>query len=270
MSESCSNQTYATAFEGAALIYARNFERLISIAHAVEERPFSAGIWQHFPQRRKWYPTTDEFYVLQGDPQGVLDAIAGSNAGPDQVIDVIGLDPVQDDAAYRAAGYERDSVEILMDRPITPADAHIADDPRVVGALTDAQIDRLAEVWNQGRTANGYRPILPAHNTTLGLVQRYVELDGVPAAYGRAIAIDGDALLADVNAFPGFRRQGLGRAVMLALHSGLARLGANRVVLTSTAMGLPLYEQLGYRRLAEDWIYATPRREAPAGPDAGA
>jgi GNAT superfamily N-acetyltransferase len=156
---------------------------------------------------------------------------------------------------YRAAGYRCDGVEILMDRPITLDDASLSEDPRLVDILTDEQMRKLAEVWNNGRNANDYQPILPAHNTAPGLVQRFVEIDGEAAAYGRAMIVGNDALLCDVNAFPRFRRRGLGRAIMQSLHAGLARAGAARVVLTATEMGLPLYEQLGYRTLAQDWIY---------------
>lgn len=250
-----SDFSYRTVYDGAARIYAENFQALLSIVQPVEARPFPLGIWQHFPNRRKWYRTTDEFYVLQGDPLAVLDAIRATHVGPDNVIEVIGPDPAQDDPVYRSARYHCDGVEILMDRPATPADADISDDPRVVETLTDEQISALAHVWNYGRDANGYQPIIPAHNSAPGLVQRYIELDGEPAAYGRAMIVGGDALLLDVNAFPGFRRRGFGRAIMHGLHAGLARAGATRVVLTATEMGLPLYEQLGYRTLAQNWVY---------------
>ncbi|MEZ4506599.1 MAG: GNAT family N-acetyltransferase [Thermomicrobiales bacterium] len=249
------DRPYLTAYDGAARIYAENFAALLSIVQPVETRPFPPGIWQHFPNRRKWYRTTDEFYVLQGNPEAVLEAIRAAGAGPDLVIDVIGPDPAQDDPVYQRAGFHCDDVEVLMDRPITSADADRPDDPRVVATLTDRQIEKLAESWNSGRTANGYQPIRAAHNTAPGLVQRFIEIDGEAAAYGRAMIVDGEALLTDVNAFPGFRRRGLGRAIMESLHSGLARAGATRVVLTATEMGLPLYEQLGYRTLAQDWIY---------------
>lgn len=248
---------YDVAFGGAARVYAEHFQALLSIVQPVETRPFAVGIWQHFPGRRKWYPTTDEFYVLQGDPAAVIRAIRSAAAGPHHVIDSIGTDPGSDDPVYRAAGYRLDSVEILMERQTTAEDLDRADDPRVVPTLTDAQIERLAEVWNAGRTANGYQPITAAHNTYPGLVQRFIEIDGVPASYGRALVIGNDALLTDVNTFPAFRRQGLGRAIMDALHAGIAREGGQRVVLTSTEMGLPLYRQLGYRTLAEDWIYVS-------------
>jgi hypothetical protein len=250
-----SESSFATAYGGAARIYAESFAPLIAIVQPVETRPFPLGVWQHFRNRRKWYRTTDEFYVLQGDPEGVIAAIRSTDAGPHQVIDVIGPDPSCDDPVYRSAGYHCDEVEILMDRPIVPEDAATPDDPRVVASLTDAQIAKLAEVWNNGRAANGYQPILPAHNSAPGLVQRFIEIDGEAAAYGRAMIVGNDALLCDVNAFPGFRRRGLGRAIMASLHGGLARAGATRVVLTATQMGLPLYEQLGYRTLAQDWIY---------------
>lgn len=261
-----SDSTYATAFDGAARVYAENFAALLAIVQRVEARPFPPGIWQHFPNRRKWYRTTDEFYVLQGDPESALAAIHATDAGPHQVIDVIGVDPSRDDAVYRAAGYHSDEIEILMDRPIVPGDADQPDDPRVVDSLTDQQIVKLAEVWNQGRTANAYQPIVPAHNTAPGLVQRFVEIDGHAAAYGRAMIVGADALLCDVNAFPGFRRRGLGRAIMQSLHAGLARAGATRVVLTATQMGLPLYEQLGYRTLAQDWIYVPAEHTRSATP----
>lgn len=247
--------TFAEAFDGAARIYAENFEHLIGIVQPVEARPFPLGIWQHFRNRRKWYRTTDEFYVLAGDPQAVITAIDATGAGPHQVIDVIGIDPSTDDPVYRAAGYHLDGVEILMDRAITQEDAQQLGDPRVQAILTEDQIDALAVVWNDGRDANNYRPILPAHNRAPNLVQRFIEIDGQPAAYGRAIVVDGNALLCDVNTFPGFRRQGLGRAIMDALHIGLAEAGATRVILTATEMGLPLYRQLGYRTLAQDWIF---------------
>jgi len=257
MSDRPLDPTFAAAFDGAARIYAENFEALIGIVHPVETRPFPPGVWQHFRNRRKWYRTTDEFYVLQGDPEGVIRAIRATDAGPHQVIDVIGADPALDDPVYRAAGYLLDGVEMLMDRPITMSDREASVDPGVVSTLTSMQIDKLNEVWNNGRTANDYRPMLPAHNTAAGLVQRFIEVDGEPAAYGRAIVVDRNALLTDVNTFPSFRRRGLGRIIMLALQNGLAQAGATRVVLTATEMGLPLYEQLGYRTRGQVRIYVS-------------
>ncbi len=255
MTDRTIDPAFASAFDGAALIFAENFAPLIGIVQPIESRPFPLGVWQHFRNRRKWYRTTDEFYVLQGDPHAVISAIRATGAGPNQVIDVIGTDPSLDDPVYLGAGYRCSDVEILMDRPITMADAAQPDDPRIVATLTATQMEKLAVVWNNGRTANNYRPILPAHNTAPGLVQRFIEIDGEPAAYGRAMAVNGNALLCDVNTFPNFRRRGLGRAIMDALHSGLAQAGVTRVVLTATEMGMPLYEGLGYRTLGQDRIY---------------
>jgi GNAT superfamily N-acetyltransferase len=257
MSQTSIDPSFVAAFDGAALAFTNGFAPLLSIAQRVEERPFPLGVWHHFPGGRKWYATTDEFYVLQGNPAAVIDAIRATNAGPHQVIDVLGTDSAQDDAAYAAAGYRLDSVEILMDRPLCPDDLSIPDDSRVIDTLTDSQIAALAEVWNHGRTANNYQPIVSEHNSAPELIQRYIEIDDEPAAYGRAMIVDGTAFLSDVNAFPKFRRRGLGRAIMTALHVGVAQAGATRVVLTATEMGLPLYEQLGYRTLAQLWIYTS-------------
>ncbi len=198
--------------------------------------------------------------MLQGDPDAVIAAIRETDAGPYHVIDVIGPDPAQDDPVYQAAGYHCDGVEILMDRPITPADASWQTIPASSTRLPANRSRGWPRSGTMAAVANGYQPIAPAHNTAPGLVQRFIEIDGEPAAYGRAMIVDGAALLCDVNAFPNFRRRGLGRAIMVSLHIGLAREGANRIVLTATEMGLPLYEQLGYRTLAQDWIYVSNQR----------
>ena len=89
-----------------------------------------------------------------------------------------------------------------MDRAISMDDASLPDDPRLVDILSDEQMKKLAVVWNNGRDAYNDQPILPAHNIAPALVQRFIEIDGEPAAYGRAILVDGNALLCDVNAFP--------------------------------------------------------------------
>jgi ribosomal protein S18 acetylase RimI-like enzyme len=255
MTSSATDAAFATAFDGAALVFARLFEQMIRIAQPVEDRPFPYGIWQHFPTGRKKSDFTDEFYVLQGDPEAKIAAMHAAETGARLYFDVIGTNPSEDDRAYLAAGYRCDWVEILMDRPLTAEDAARPDDPRIIRTLDSNQIERLAQVWTGGRQPNGYQPIVEAHNSTPELVQALIEIDGETAAYGRAIVSGSDAFISDVNAFPNFRRRGLGEAVMDALHAGAAQLGATRVVLTSTQMGLPLYEKLGYRTLAQVWIY---------------
>lgn len=255
MTASSADAAFATAFDGAALVFARLFEQMICIAQPVEDRPFPFGVWQHFPTGRKKSNFSDEFYVLQGDPAAKLAAMHEADTGPRHYFDVIGVDPAQDDAVYADAGYRCDWIEILMDRPLTPEDAARPLDCRIVRTLDAGQIERLAQAWTGGRQPNGYQPIVEAHNTTPELVQALIEIDGQTAAYGRAIVDGADAFISDVNAFPGFRRRGLGEAVMHALHAGAAQLGATRVVLTSTQMGLPLYQKIGYRKLADVWIY---------------
>ena len=112
----------------------------------------------------------------------MIAAIRATDAGPHQVIDIMGTDPSLDDPIYQAAGYRCGEVEILMDRPITMADAARPDDPRVIHKLTQTQMGQLADVWNKGRTANGYQPILPAHKAAPELAHGFIEIDFEPAA----------------------------------------------------------------------------------------
>jgi hypothetical protein len=255
MTDPTIDSAFATAFDGAALVFARLFEQMIRIAQPVEDRPFPFGVWQHFPTGRKKSDFTDEFYVLQGDPDAKLAAMHAADTGPRLYFDVIGIDPATDDPVYVAGGYRCHWVEILMDRPLTPGDVDRPIDPRIVRTLDPGQIERLAQAWTGGRAPNGYQPIVEAHNTTPELVQALIEIDGQTAAYGRVIVSGEEAFIAVVNAFPGFRRRGHDQADMHALHNGAEQLGATRVVLTSTQMGLPLYQKLGYRTLAQVWIY---------------
>jgi GNAT superfamily N-acetyltransferase len=254
-----SHSTLHSQIASAAEAFITGFFQMISIAQPVESRPFPAGVWQHFPNGRKKTDFSDEFYVLEGTSDAALNAIHAAQPGPRHYIDVIGPEPTRDDPAYVAAGYRCGWIEILMDRPLTAADAERPLDPRIVSTLSPEQIEALARAWTGGRVTNGYQPIVERHNTTPELVQAFIEIDGQPAAYGRAIVTDQTAFVSDVNTFPGFRRRGLGRAVMDALHAGAARGGATRVVLTATEMGLPLYEQLSYDTLAQVWIYASER-----------
>ena len=80
-------------------------------------------------------------------------------------------------------------------------------------------------------------------------------------AIGKMAVGGSGAYITDVMTMPEARRQGLGEAIMRALHADARVAGVTVAALTSTAMAEPLYERLGYLRVGTVTLFATPERE---------
>ncbi|MCH0538237.1 GNAT family N-acetyltransferase [Streptomyces sp. MUM 203J] len=88
--------------------------------------------------------------------------------------------------------------------------------------------------------------------------------DGSLAARGQIAVTGADAVVDQVETFPGHQRRGLGTAVMRALETAGAAAGATRGVLSGTTDGRALYSALGWRCQGPlTGVYRTPA-EAPA------
>ncbi len=75
-----------------------------------------------------------------------------------------------------------------------------------------------------------------------------------PGGRGRSVAGPGEAELARLAVAAGARRQGIGRALVLAATEGARTLGAERIALWSRpyqTAAHALYESLGWRRVGE-------------------
>jgi GNAT superfamily N-acetyltransferase len=78
--------------------------------------------------------------------------------------------------------------------------------------------------------------------------------DGVPASTASVIELDGWLYVALVATEPGQRQKGYAEAVMRhALTVAAAELGVSRTALDASAMGAPLYLQMGYEHTGESW-----------------
>lgn len=80
-------------------------------------------------------------------------------------------------------------------------------------------------------------------------------LDGVEAARGRAVAVDGLTIFDRIAVETGYRRRGLGGEVMRRLHE---ETGQSRGVLVATSDGRALYSALGWRLHTEYTTAASP------------
>ena len=78
--------------------------------------------------------------------------------------------------------------------------------------------------------------------------------DGSPVSTASVIELDGWLYVALVATEPDQRQKGYAEAVMRhTLTAAAAELGISRTALDASAMGAPLYLQMGYQRTGESW-----------------
>lgn len=78
--------------------------------------------------------------------------------------------------------------------------------------------------------------------------------DGLPVSTASVIELDGWLYVALVATNPDQRQKGHAEAVMRhALTAATAELGISRTALDASAMGAPLYLQMGYQHTGESW-----------------
>lgn len=85
-------------------------------------------------------------------------------------------------------------------------------------------------------------------------------LNGKPVGSGLLMCFDGTAGIYNLTTLHNVRRQGIGTAMMVALHNLALQEGYTATVLASSAMGMPLYKALGYRLDGYQHVYI-PRRQ---------
>jgi GNAT superfamily N-acetyltransferase len=82
--------------------------------------------------------------------------------------------------------------------------------------------------------------------------------DGRAVGTGTLLYCNGVAAIHNVTTVPALRRQGIGKAIVRALHEQALADGYGATVLASSSMGLPLYEALGYRKVGYQVGYSLP------------
>jgi GNAT superfamily N-acetyltransferase len=111
-------------------------------------------------------------------------------------------------------------------------------------------------------SASGEAPL--ARQEAPGLLHANVIRDGVVAARGTAVLVDGFAIFDRIATHEDHRRQGFGRRIMTQLGAAARAAGGRYGLLVATIEGRALYESLGWRLHS---LYSTAVR-CPAGPDA--
>jgi GNAT superfamily N-acetyltransferase len=139
-------------------------------------------------------------------------------------------------------------------------------------AAPEAMAACLAPGWEM--QAPGFlmeQPILDAasgeglmvRQEATGLLRADIVRDGVVAAQGTAVLVDGFAIFDRITTHEDYRRRGFGRRIMTHLGAAARAAGGRHGLLVATVEGRALYESLGWRLHS---LYSTAVRK-PAASD---
>jgi ribosomal protein S18 acetylase RimI-like enzyme len=195
-----------------------------------------------------------ELFPFDMPPDSVIGLAREIASGEPHLISALGNDAPEQIAIYQAAGYEHWGFEALMARDLgLPFPEPEIDAPPVADQTT-------AERIVAAERAAGLRPhpINAAHVNNPAVFNRWVEVDGEPAAFGRLVVLDHRAYLSDVVTLPAYRRRGLAKALVLHVLRDAVEAGARICVLTSSEMGFDLYNRLGFEDLIPLTGFQTP------------
>ncbi|HTJ34085.1 MAG TPA: GNAT family N-acetyltransferase [Dactylosporangium sp.] len=178
-------------------------------------------------------------------PPGDLDALAALAERPGRVVieDAFGA------VTFPAAAMSVRHLPVMIRYPHEPVDAPSIPVRRVE---TAAQLRVAERLVVDGFALEHFQPWEPGvvfPDALLGPVELFVaDLDGEPAGACVAVPEDDAVGVYWVTTMPAFRSRGMGRALM---HELLRRYDDRPVTLTASRLGRPLYESLGFERLAD-------------------
>ena len=167
------------------------------------------------------WPEVDGFYALDVPPAEVIKIVQRYGPDPKHMITAIDFSPDSLKAAYSELGYRllpwaEPFMVKLLSTPLT-ANKHVAVQVRQTQATQD--------YW--------------------------IEEDSQPVCWGRSILTAAKAVyVSKMETLPAYRRRGLASAILARIHEEALASGANRSILCSAPMGLPLYLAAGYDVMA--------------------
>jgi GNAT superfamily N-acetyltransferase len=146
------------------------------------------------------------------------------------------------EAEVAAADYNETVRETLMWRAAAPVSAT----PLPTG-MTIQRVTTLQQVEWYNRT-QGRMAIYPVELEEARLRYYLVYQGPLPVARGRLVLLDRGVFCLDgIHTLASYRRRGIGRAMVTQMMADAAAAGHPVGVLSSSEMGHPLYQQLGYQ-----------------------
>lgn len=141
------------------------------------------------------------------------------------------------DHGYRALGQW-----MVMRRPLLESPS-VGEIP--VELVSDAETEaKLAALQNE-RADVGHQ-VRPGQFADPRFIQCWIPVDGIAAAIGQAVLVQGRAYVCEMVTFPDYRRRGFAGAIFQALLRHAYDRGARDAFLVSTPMAHELYRSYGF------------------------
>ena len=167
------------------------------------------------------WPEVDGFHALDVPPAEVLAAVQNYHPDTKHMITVFAQSPDSLKDAYLELGY------------------------RLLPWAQPFMVKSLSEPFNFDE------PDSVQVCQTLAAWDYWIEKDGQPVCRGGSIMTSAKAVyVSGMETLPDYRRRGLASAILARIHKDALAEGADRSILCSSPMGLPLYLAAGYDVLA--------------------
>lgn len=189
---------------------------------------------------------THEFFPVERDAGAMIELareIAGE--GP-HLLDTIGYGSAADASIYTAAGYTKYATWTLMAMPLAGPYARPGDGPTLIVSDPATEARVLTGVLASGEQDH------PERGGFVGdpaIRQRWIEIDGDVAAFGRTVMLGDVVYLGGMATVPAFRRRGLAGDLMRALLDDARAARAKHCFLVSTEMARQMYVSTGFTEL---------------------
>jgi predicted GNAT family acetyltransferase len=185
---------------------------------------------------------TDEFFVLDADPDEVVQAVGAAQTREHHCLTVFHQPAQATITSYADRGYRLAERLFLMACDIyAPAVSQAA-----LAARRVTTVDEAAWI----NTRRGKPIVAPHHLSDPGVAYYYLMLDGALAATGILVHAEPQvAYIADLFTFPAYRGQGIATELMQRMLVDAAAAGARQSLLLATERARRLYAKLGYSDL---------------------
>lgn len=232
-------------------VFCRSFAFTRSIAHPFEFVRIG-GLRVLRDATPKYEPRGQEIVICGLEPGEALRQIADYDPPRHFVCVITDGDLAAGKAAYKAAGYRFLGSEEFFVRDLGLP----IDDPPV-------QVKRVTTVQEADRIARSARTRqIPIPELEGSRIRLYAAWDGgAPIGWVRSIHLTPESTWAsNLMVLPGFRRKGIGSALMLKMLQDDTVAGARQNVLLASHVGSKLYPSLGYEKIGCLLAFARPRR----------
>lgn len=114
-----------------------------------------------------------------------------------------------------------------------------------VELVSDAETEAMLAALQNARGDVGHQ-VRPGQYADPRFIQCWIPVDGVAAAIGQAVIVQGNAYVCEMITFPDYRRRGFAGAIFQTLLRQTYDRGAREAILVSTPMAHDLYQSYGF------------------------